>query len=71
MQLPERKSPGVVIQGDSLSSICERLGLAINGDMEEVAGLKDELDEVLRSYIEALDRRAITPPFSYRPGDGS
>lgn len=67
VQLPDRRYPGVVIQGDSLSTICEHLGEAIDGGAVDLAGVKADLDNLLRGYLDVLEARSITPPFSYRP----
>lgn len=69
VQVPDRRFPGLVVQGDSLSIICERLAQAIDGDADELTEVKAELDDALRAYIATLEERSITPPFSYRPTD--
>lgn len=67
VQLPERRYPGVVVQGDSLAIICELLDAAVAGDADAVAEVKADLDEVLRWYLAVLEQRSIDPPFLYRP----
>ena len=72
VQLPGRKYPGVVFQGDSLSSLCALATLVAEQAQDtpafdEAIGLRDELNEVLRSYIRVLEGRGIRPPFEFRP----
>ena len=67
MQLPERKHPGVVVQGDSLANLCS---LAQGADEElrrgntaEAAELLDELRTLLdgyqASYTDAVGELAV------------
>src|SRR5262245_39526809 len=72
VQLPGRKYPGVVFQGDSLAIIAQDAAtlahLARGTPAEEDAeDLCDQLQSVLRSYLTVLEARSIDPPFSYRP----
>lgn len=72
VQLPERASPGVVVQGDSLSALCEQAALvaaqaAGSPAADEALDLSEQLDEILNWYISVLSRRGMTLPFAYRP----
>ena len=72
VQLPGRRFPGVVFQGDSLSTFCSDAVDAQDAAVgtkayEEIADLRRRLDEVMRSYLAALAEHGIDPPFSYRP----
>jgi predicted RNase H-like HicB family nuclease len=67
VQLPDRRYPGVVTQGDSLATICARLGSALAGDLDELVDAKAELDDALRAYVAVLQDRSIEPPFLFRP----
>jgi hypothetical protein len=67
VQLPDRRFPGIVFQGDSLASLCERLARAVDGRITELESVKADLDDVLRSYMSTLQERSIELPFSYRP----
>ena len=69
VQMPDRRAPGVVLQGDSLSAVCQRLADAIGGDLDELVAVKSELDHVLRSYLVTLQAESLEAPFSYRPPD--
>ena len=54
VQLPERKHPGVVIQGDSLANLCRLAADAqdelTKGNIQEAAELFDEVRELLDGY---------------------
>jgi hypothetical protein len=72
VQLPNRKHPGVVFQGDSLSILCERLATAEEAAIgtavhDDIAEIREGLDGILRSYIRVLSERNMQLPFSYRP----
>lgn len=72
VQLPNRKHPGVVFQGDSLSILRKRLAAAEQASVgtavhDDVAQIREGLDSVLRSYIRVLSERNMQLPFSYRP----
>ena len=74
VQLPGRKYPGVVFQGDSLSIHCDRAAEVArlargSAAQDEAEWLAQELNEVLRSYIAVLTARSIDLPFEYRPSD--
>ncbi len=73
VQLPGRKYPGVVCQGDSLSAISSRLGVidarlkAIGLDYEddaraELEYLRELFDQVLRHYEHVLDKHGLKTP---------
>lgn len=71
VRLQGRKFPGVLIQGDTLSSlqgdVAELIELCTAGDLEEakyVAGLiHADLREKLKRYTEALEAHGISRPF--------
>ncbi len=70
VQLPGRKFPGIVFQGDSLYSLCEEVRtLSSQSDPGEVradaARLSRDLDELLHSYVTAVSERGGSLPFSY------
>jgi hypothetical protein len=72
VQMPGRQYPGVVFQGDSLSTFCElaRSLAVLTADTpagEEAADLSERLDSILRSYLAVLKNEGIAPPFDYRP----
>ena len=72
VQLPHRRYPGVVFQGDSLASLCDLATAVAEATAEtpasdDAAELRDELNDILRIYIEVLSRRGIELPFMYRP----
>lgn len=75
---PGRKYPGVLLQGDSLSSILgevdelmDRLG---EGDFESARGgaqvVREWLSGVLEHYESVLDREGIPLPYKERVGRG-
>ena len=71
VQLPGRKFPGVVVQGDSLHGIVQRLAelqtLAQAHDDEELtaglAELHDLLQEASKRYEAVCKERGITLPY--------
>ena len=70
--MPGRQYPGVVFQGDSLSTFCEfaRTLATLTADTpagDEAAELSGRLDSILRSYLAVLADEGIAPPFHYRP----
>lgn len=72
VQLPGRKFPGVVFQGDSLSILCELAAqveelAAGTRALEEASDMREQLDAILNDYLEVLKERGINPPFAYRP----
>ena len=72
VQLPGRKFPGVVFQGDSLSALCEQATLvaeqaANSSAADDAIDLRDQLNEVLRWYISVVEQRGIRAPFEFRP----
>jgi hypothetical protein len=75
VQLPGRKFPGVVFQGDSLSIFCdlatrvEKLAAGTPA-LEEASYMREQLDDILNGYLEVLRERGIDPPFAYRPRSG-
>ena len=75
VQLPGRKFPGVVFQGDSLSILREQAASVserVQGttSQAEAADLREQLDDILRGYLAVLRERDIEPPFVYRPPEG-
>lgn len=72
VHLPGRRFPGVVFQGDSLATLCQQLrsvlDLSDGGPVHDVLeSLVRDLDDVLRSYLDVLERRDLGPPHEYRP----
>ncbi len=55
VQLPERRYPGVVVQGDTLTNLVSQLtrmkALLKTGDLNELAG---EIDDVKETLVDAL-----------------
>lgn len=72
VRMPGRKFPGVVVQGDSFSTIRDRVAEIRDAcraegateAMEEAEFLLADLEEVLLRYTDALDRHDIRWPFS-------
>lgn len=71
VQLPERRFPGVVIQGDTMNAIVRRLG-AMNALLEdgniselgfEISDMRQELAEVLASYEMVCRKHSIELPY--------
>lgn len=60
VQLPERRLPGVVVQGDSLRNMARIASCAAacirDGDIEEGADLAEELANLLEGYVSRLDQ---------------
>lgn len=69
VQLPERKHPGVVIQGDSLKNLCKLCEEADeqfkSGNIQEGLEIVQELHEILRGYQTSYND-AVSP--AKRPG---
>lgn len=71
IRLPTRKFPGVVVQGDSLSTLVADLRRALDclrqGDLDvgidEVAAVLESLDDVKRSYEGVLAAHSISLPY--------
>ncbi len=59
VQLPERKYPGVVIQGDSMTNLLRLVEDAKSrmavGDTDELSDLLDEINGILSGYVAALN----------------
>jgi hypothetical protein len=72
VQLPERKFPGVVVQGDSLSILVAELASALAalqagntvGAEDELAATLDQLSAVKRHYEAVLGEHGIELPYS-------
>lgn len=68
VQLPERKYPGVVVQGDTLAGFVDQLArmksLLNAGDMEELAGeieeMEDQLSDALSFYKSVCEKHSIS-----------
>ena len=60
VQLPERKNPGVVIQGDSLTSFALLLDEALHeldeGNASEAHQVIAELREIVQDYLESYNQ---------------
>ena len=72
VQLPDRRFPGVVFQGDSLSALCEQATLvaeqaANSAAADEASDLRNQLNDVLRWYISVVEQRGVQVPFAFRP----
>lgn len=75
VRLPPRRFPGLLVQGDSLSSIRDDVAGIVRacnrGDVdeagEEAAFLLSNLDEMLASYTVALNSHDIPIPFYQAP----
>jgi predicted RNase H-like HicB family nuclease len=73
VRLPARRFPGVVVQGDSLSILCDDLRSALAalcaGDAadatSEVESVLERLEEAQRRYERTLTEHGI--PLPYRP----
>lgn len=71
VQLPERKYPGVVVQGDTLHSLRQQVGqierLLDAGDLEELSGevadLKAQLSDALSYFERVCAERGIELPY--------
>lgn len=71
VQLLERNSPGVVVQGDTLYSLVRQIDemgrLLVAGELEDLAAeiddLKGLLAEVLTHYEKVCAERGITLPY--------
>ena len=68
VQLPGRKFPGVVFQGDSLFALRESLDRLAEERSEDglrasVRELRDDIDQILREYVRVVDESGGTLPF--------
>ena len=72
IRLPPRRFPGVLVQGDSLSVLCNQaravLAALHTGHFEqardEARSLAQDLDDQLQGYMATLEREGIGLPFS-------
>ncbi len=57
VQLPERKHPGIVVQGDSLQNISSLVQAARSelraADLKECNEILDELNDILEGYLDS------------------
>lgn len=69
MRHPDRKFPGVLIQGDTLFSLCEMAdeACAKAGSNEELETLRSALLNFLLHYKIVLGEHEIRLPFDERP----
>lgn len=70
VQLPGRKFPGVVFQGDSLYALRESLAQLAQetSPVELRAGavrLRNEIDQILGGYVKTVDATGGALPFPY------
>ena len=71
VQLPERRFPGLVVQGDTLKSWEETASEALNaltvsdqaGASDAVRYLHEKLQESLRHYERVMDERGLGLPY--------
>ena len=61
VQLPGRRFPGLVIQGDTLH---ELLRVAVSDDDDALVSLRDDLARFVDHYRRVLDREGIALPWS-------
>jgi hypothetical protein len=72
VQLPGRKFPGVVVQGDTLNSLVSRFDEILlwlkSGETDEASGaleeIRDRLTEAMRHYEKVCADREIDLPYS-------
>jgi hypothetical protein len=64
VQLPERKYPGVVVQGDSLQNLhtlaCEAQHQIQHGDIGECQSILEELRDILGGYLQSYKEATET-----------
>jgi len=73
---PSRKFPGVLVQGDTLHSMCRRADDACKGTRgvvhsdtyDELNELRNHLWSLLNHYTSVLGEHQIPLPFSQEPG---
>lgn len=74
MRHPDRHFPGVLVQGDTLYSLCQRMDLACNeigrgaAGFTELNGVRNSLWELLTHYKVVLAEHQISLPFSEQAG---
>ena len=72
VQLPERKSPGVVVQGDTLHALKQQISemarLLASKDLEdlesEIEDMQEVLTEALTHYEKICSERGIALPYT-------
>ncbi|MEQ8849868.1 hypothetical protein [Botrimarina sp.] len=66
VQLPERKLPGVVVQGDSLRNLASLAGEIVKqieaGRYAEAGDLANEVDELLGGYLDSYEAAVGASP---------
>lgn len=73
MRHPGRRFPGVLVQGDTLYSMCQRADLIANAlqpttpEFEEMNDLRNHLWSLLTHYKAVLVEHAHEIPFSEQP----
>jgi hypothetical protein len=69
MRHPGRKFPGLLVQGDTLYSLCLQADAACHeaGAGAELNDLRNKLWNLLNHYKSVLDEHKIPIPFSERP----
>jgi hypothetical protein len=75
LQLPGRRFPGVVVQGDTLQKLVAMSTIIheqssvgnIGAALEEANLLFDSLNTILDSYLAVLSEYGIEPPFKVTP----
>jgi signal transduction histidine kinase len=71
VQLPGRNFPGVVVQGDTLNGLVQRLGemaqMLERGELDDLAGelsdIREQLSEALANYDHVCAERGIPSPY--------
>lgn len=73
VRMPERKFPGVVVQGDTLATLWDSAARALEdlraphgrqAGLDELASLVMHLDSMLVRYQRALDAHGLRRPYS-------
>ena len=70
MRHPDRRFPGVLLQGDTLYTLCQRADAACRGAgraspaFEEMNSVRNHLWELLSHYKQALSEHDLPLPFS-------
>ena len=68
MRHPERRFPGILIQGDTLYTMLCRVDEALNtGDRDELEDLRDHLRGLVEHYKSVLLKHGLELPFFETP----